>query len=386
MNSPTIPFSPRSKATKISPIEAIIDDIRQGKMVVLMDDEDRENEGDLIMAADKVTTADINFMAMHARGLICLTLTEERCSQLDLPMMVSKNGASLGTNFTVSIEAAEGVTTGISAADRARTVQAAVAKHAEPADIVRPGHVFPLKAQKGGVLTRAGHTEAGCDLSRLAGHEPAAVICEIMNDDGTMARLPDLLTFADKHDLKVGTIADLIQYRHRHEQLVTFTDRRYISTLYGSFDMVSFRDLTTDKSHVALVCGAPSVETPTLVRVHAPINNFDLLDNNRHGHTWSVAEAMRFIQEQGQGVLLLLRGDEQDWNTEVAGERHFEQEYQLRHYGIGAQILKELGIGRMRLMTWPRKLPSMSGFNLSVDEYVLPDELKQRYQADFAQR
>lgn len=386
MNSPTIPFVPRTAQAKISPIEAIIDDISQGKMVVLLDDEDRENEGDLVMAADMVTSADINFMAMHARGLICLTLTEQRCNQLDIPMMVSKNGASLGTNFTVSIEAAEGVTTGISASDRARTVQAAVAKDATAADIVRPGHIFPLKAQKGGVLTRAGHTEAGCDLTRLAGHEPAAVICEIMNDDGTMARLPDLIQFAEKHDLKVGTIADLIQYRHRYEQLVTFTDRRYISTLYGSFEMVSFRDLTTEQSHVALVCGSPTADKATFVRVHAPINNFDLLDNNRHGHTWSVAEAMRFIQEQGEGVLLLLRGDEQDWNAQVDGERQFEQEYQLRHYGIGAQILKELGIGRMRLMTWPRKLPSMSGFNLSVDEYVLPDELKQRYLADFAQR
>jgi len=378
MNSPAIPFSPRTAPSQISPIEEIIEDIRQGKMVVLMDDEDRENEGDLIMAADKVTAADINFMSMHARGLICLTLTEQRCRQLDLPMMVSKNGASLGTNFTVSIEAAEGVTTGISAADRARTVQAAVAKNAQSSDIVRPGHIFPLKAQKGGVLTRAGHTEAGCDLGQLAGHEPAAVICEIMNDDGTMARLPDLLTFAEKHDLKVGTIADLIAYRHRNEQLVAFTDRRHISTLYGSFEMLSFRDLTTEQSHIALVCGTPTADNATFVRVHAPINNFDLLDNNRHGHTWSVAEAMRFIQEQGEGVLVLLRGDEQDWNAQVSGEYHYEQESQLRHYGIGAQILKELGVSRMRLMTWPRKLPSMGGFNLSVDEYVLPDESKQR--------
>jgi 3,4-dihydroxy 2-butanone 4-phosphate synthase/GTP cyclohydrolase II len=384
MNSPTIPFVPRSNKAKISPIEEIIEDIRQGKMVVLMDDEDRENEGDLIMAADSVTTADINFMAMHARGLICLTLTEQRCNQLDIPMMVSKNGTSLGTNFTVSIEAAEGVTTGISAADRARTVQAAVAKDAKPADIVRPGHIFPLKAQKGGVLSRAGHTEAGCDLTGLAGREPAAVICEIMNDDGTMARLPELISFAEKHDLKIGTIADLIQYRHRNEQLVSFTDKRYINTLYGSFEMLSFVDVTTNLSHVALVCGKPSAERSTYVRVHAPINDFDLLDNNRHGHTWSVAEAMRFIQQQGEGVLVLLRGDEQDWNAQVSGERHYEQEYQLRHYGIGAQILKELDVTKMKLMTWPRKLPSMSGFNLSVDEYVLPDELKLGYQTDLS--
>jgi 3,4-dihydroxy 2-butanone 4-phosphate synthase/GTP cyclohydrolase II len=375
MNSPTIPFIPRTTPATISPIEEIIADIRQGKMVVLMDDEDRENEGDLMMAADAVDASAINFMAMHARGLICLTLTEARCRQLELPLMVRKNRASLATNFTISIEAAEGVTTGISTADRARTVQAAVTKDAQPGDIVRPGHIFPLMAQQGGVLARAGHTEAGCDLARLGAREPAAVICEIMNDDGTMARLPDLLKFADKHGLKVGTIADLIEYRHRNERLVAFEDRRYISTLYGSFEMVSYRNLTSEQTHVALICGEPNPDRATLVRVHAPINNFDLLDNKRHGHTWSVAEAMRHIQEAGEGVLLLLKGDEQDWQAQVQGERHFDEEYQLRHYGIGAQILKELGIGRMRLMTWPRKLPSMSGFGLSVEEYVLPEAL-----------
>lgn len=378
MNSSTIPFPSKQTAPAISPIEEIIDDIRQGKMVVLMDDEDRENEGDLIMAADAVDADAINFMAMHGRGLICLTLTEERCQQLELPLMVSRNGTSLGTNFTVSIEAAEGVTTGISTADRARTVQAAVAKDAKPTDIVRPGHIFPLMAQKGGVLKRAGHTEAGCDLSRLAGREPAAVICEIMNDDGTMSRLPDLLKFAQQHQLKVGTIADLIAYRRRNERLVAFEDRRYISTLYGSFEMVSYRDLTTDETHVALICGEPQTHSSTLVRVHAPINNFDLLENRRHGHTWSVAEAMRHIQEAGEGVLLLLKGDEQAWQAQVEDERRFDEDYLLKHYGTGAQILRELGIGRMRLMTWPRKIPSMSGFGLSVDEYVLPDDLKDR--------
>lgn len=386
MNSPTIPFIPRAAPATISPMEEIIADIRQGKMVVLMDDEDRENEGDLIMAADAVDAAAINFMAMHARGLICLTLTEARCRQLELPLMVRHNGASLGTNFTVSIEAAEGVTTGISTADRARTVQAAVAKEAQPGDIIRPGHIFPLMAQQGGVLARAGHTEAGCDLARLAGREPAAVICEIMNDDGSMARLPDLLKFADTHKLKVGTIADLIKYRRRNERLVAFEDRRYISTLYGSFEMVSYRDLTSEQTHVALICGEPEPEVATLVRVHAPVNDFDLLDNRRHGHTWSVAEAMRHIQEAGEGVLLLLKGDEQDWQAQVEGERHFDEEYVLKHYGIGAQILKELGIGRMRLMTWPRKLPSMSGFGLSVEEYVLPDELNERFVSDSTHR
>ena len=385
MNSPAIPFVLKDSQAKVSPIEEIIEDIRQGKMVVLMDDEDRENEGDLIMAASKASADDINFMALHGRGLICLTLTEQRCRQLDLPLMVRNNRASMGTNFTVSIEAAEGVTTGISTADRAKTIQAAVAPNAQAADIVRPGHVFPLMARNGGVLARSGHTEAGCDLARLAGEEPAAVICEIMNDDGTMARLPDLLKFAEKHDLKVGTIADLIQYRHRNEQLVAFDSRRYISTLYGTFEMVSYRDVTSDQTHVALICGSPSADSATLVRVHAPINNFDLLDNERHGHTWSVAESMRYIQEQGEGVLLLLRGDEQDWSSLVEGERHFEEEYQLKHYGIGAQILKDLGIAEMRLMTWPRKLPSMSGFGLSVNEYVLPDDLAEKHLADYAQ-
>lgn len=378
MNSPAIPFFAKGFTPAISPIEDIIEDIRQGKMVVLMDDEDRENEGDLIMAADVVDADAINFMAMHGRGLICLTLTEARCRQLELPLMVRQNGTSLGTNFTVSIEAAEGVTTGISTADRARTVQAAVAKDAKPTDIVRPGHIFPLMAQKGGVLARAGHTEAGCDLSRLAGREPASVICEIMNDDGTMARLPELLDFAAKHGLKVGTIADLIEYRRRNERLVAFEDRRYISTLYGRFEMASYRDLTSGQTHVALICGEPDADTPTLVRVHAPINDFDLLDNQRHGHTWSVAEAMCHIQEAGEGVLLLLRGDVQEWQKQVEAERHFDEEYVLKHYGIGAQILKELGIGQMRLMTWPRKLPSMSGFGLTVEDYVLPDPILER--------
>lgn len=386
MTSHTIPFVPKSEQTAISPIEEIIDDIREGKMVVLMDDEDRENEGDLIMAADAVDADAINFMAMHGRGLICLTLTEDRCRQLALPLMVSRNGTSLGTNFTVSIEAAEGVTTGISTADRARTVQSAVAKDAAPEDIVRPGHIFPLMAQNGGVLARAGHTEAGCDLGRLAGREPAAVICEIMNDDGSMARLPDLLKFAEQHSLKVGTIADLIEYRRRNERLVTFEDRRYISTLYGSFEMVSYRDLTSDQTHIALICGEPQADKATLVRVHAPMNNFDLLDNNRHGHTWSIAEAMRHIQDAGEGVLLLLKGDEEEWQAQVEGERDFDKEYLLKHYGIGAQILKELGIGRMQLMTWPRKLPSMNGFDLSVEDFVLPDEQIERAVADLPSR
>lgn len=377
MSCPTVSLFAKPVKPEISPIEAIIDDIRQGKMVVLMDDEGRENEGDLIMAADAVDADAINFMAMHGRGLICLTLTEAHCRQLELPLMVRQNGTSLGTNFTVSIEAAEGVTTGISTADRARTVQAAVAPDAKPTDIVTPGHIFPLMAQKGGVLARAGHTEAGCDLSLLAGREPAAVICEIMNDDGSMARLPDLLEFAEKHDLKVGTIADLIEYRRRTEQLIAFEERRTIHTLYGQFDMASYRDLTSGQTHIALICGEPKAETSTLVRVHAPMNDFDLLDNKRHGHTWSVAEAMSHIQQAGEGVLLLLRGDNEEWQQRINSEREFDDEYLLKHYGIGAQILKDLGVSRMRLMTWPRKLPSMSGFGLSVEDYLLPEPLQE---------
>ncbi len=367
-----------SSTPTFASVETIINDIRAGKMVVLMDDEDRENEGDLIMSADKVTPDAINFMATHARGLVCLTLTEQRCQQLELPLMVPNNGASFETNFTLSIEAKEGVTTGISTADRARTIHTAVAPNASAMDIVSPGHIFPVMAKQGGVLTRAGHTEAGCDLAQLAGHEPSAVICEIMNDDGSMARLPDLMTFAQQHQLNIGTIADLIEYRHQHEQLVTELERGCIPTLYGEFERVTFYDVTTKQNHIALICGQPKAETPTLVRVHAPFNNLDLLNNERHGHTWSVVEAMQHIQQQGEGVLVLLRGDEQAWNDHVSGERNFDRECELRHFGIGAQILNHLGVSHMQLMTWPRKLPSMSGFNLSVERYILPDDVEQQ--------
>ncbi len=374
MNSPTIPFKAKSQSRTISPVEEIVEDIRQGKMVILIDDEDRENEGDLIIAAEHITADAINFMATHARGLVCLTLSEQRCKQLDLPLMVRNNRASLGTNFTVSIEAAEGVTTGISTADRARTVQAAVAKDAQPSDIVRPGHIFPLMAQSGGVLTRAGHTEAGCDLAQLAGLEPASVICEIMNDDGSMARLPDLLKFAEQHQLKVGTIADLIHYRHRTEQLVRCVSRKKVTTIYGEFELASYLDMTIDKTHLALICGSPKPERSTLVRVHAPVNDFDLLDNDRHNHSWSVAEAMSYIQQQGEGVVLLLKGSEVDDIATQDSYEWQESDYYLKHYGIGAQILKDIGISKMTLMTWPRKISSMSGFNLTVEQYLLPDQ------------
>ncbi|WP_417542024.1 bifunctional 3,4-dihydroxy-2-butanone-4-phosphate synthase/GTP cyclohydrolase II [Methylophaga thalassica] len=367
-----------SRQPKIASIEAIIEDIRQGKMVVLMDDEDRENEGDLIMAASHVTADAVNFMAMHARGLICLTLTEQRCQQLNLPLMVRENKASLATNFTVSIEAAEGVTTGISTHDRALTIQAAVAANASADDIVSPGHIFPLMARSGGVLARAGHTEAGCDLAALAGEEPAAVICEIMNEDGTMARLPELLEFAEQHDLKVGTIADLIEYRHQHEQSVIRLNEREMHTMLGSFRRHDYLDKTTGMKHLALVYGTPAAGEETLVRVHAPFNSMDLLDYDRNGHTWSVAEAMQYIQQQGSGVLVLLHGNEEEWHRLIQSERNYADEFVLKHYGIGAQILRDLGVTEMRLMTWPRKLPSMSGFGLSVTDYVLPTDLAEK--------
>lgn len=254
----------------IATVEEIIAEIRAGRMVILVDEEDRENEGDLILASDFVTPEAINFMVTHARGLVCLTLTEEHCDQLDLPMMASRNGTQFGTNFTVSIEAAEGVTTGISAADRARTIQVAAAKNAKPSDLVNPGHIFPLRAQKGGVLMRAGHTEAGCDLTAMAGLTPAAVICEILKDDGTMARLPDLVEFAKKHGLKIGTIADMIQYRSRTESIVERVGERTMETQFGTFHAVAFRDRAAGRAHLALVKGTPTPDTETLVRVHEP--------------------------------------------------------------------------------------------------------------------
>ncbi|MCX4191047.1 bifunctional 3,4-dihydroxy-2-butanone-4-phosphate synthase/GTP cyclohydrolase II [Methylophaga sp. OBS1] len=374
MTYSTIAFKAKAPLPAISPIEDIIEDIRLGKMVVLMDDEDRENEGDLIMAADAAYAQAINFMAMHGRGLICLTLTETRCRQLDLPLMVGHNGTSLGTNFTVSIEAAEGVTTGISTADRARTIQAAVASNAGPADIVSPGHIFPLMAQQAGVLKRAGHTEAGCDLAQLAGREPAAVICEIMNDDGSMARLPDLLAFANKHDLKVGTIADLIAYRHQQETIIERIDSRSLSTIFGEFTLSRYRDIHSSEVHQALVFGDVSAAQNTLVRVHAPFNGLDLLDSDRRGHSWSVTEAMQAIRKAGTGVLLLMHDD-------GIGESNDIPRLKLKHYGVGAQILKDLGVTGMTLLTRPRILPAMTGFGLTVHDFLLPDAETEKEQA-----
>ena len=363
----------------ISTTQEIVAELRAGRMVILVDEEDRENEGDLVLAADFVTPEAINFMARYARGLICLTLTEERCEQLDIGMMTSRNGTSYGTNFTVSIEAAEGVTTGISAADRAKTVQVAVAKGAKPSDIVQPGHIFPLKAVKGGVLMRAGHTEAGCDLTGMAGLTPASVICEIMNDDGTMARLPDLLEFAKEHKLKIGTIADLIHYRGQTECLVERVAERSMDTMFGRFRLVAFRDTPSGAAHLAIVHGdlAPNLES--LVRVHEPVSILDLLESRVTTHSWTIASAMQAIKESDRGVMVLLNcGESADQlfaqfaalDTPSAKPQGRAASMDLRTYGIGAQILKDLGVGKMQLLASPRKMPSMTGFDLEVTGYL----------------
>ena len=363
----------------MSNTQEIVAELRAGRMVILVDEEDRENEGDLIMAAEFVTPEAINFMAKFGRGLICLTLTEERCDELNLAMMTTRNGTSFGTNFTVSIEAAEGVTTGISAADRARTVQVAVNKKSTANDIVQPGHVFPLKAQKGGVLMRAGHTEAGCDLAELAGLTPASVICEIMKDDGTMARLPDLIEFAKEHQLKIGTIADLIHYRSQTESIVDRVAEREMQTVHGSFKAVVYRDKPSGSAHLALIHGAISPEKEALVRVHQPVSILDLLESKATTHSWNIAAAIQAVQAAESGVIVLL-------NCEETAEQMFDQfkalnapetkpvgraaSMDLRNYGIGAQILKDVGVGKMKLLANPRKMPSMMGFNLEVVGYL----------------
>src|SRR5437868_1325883 len=296
----------RRETAAIAPTAEIVAEIRAGNIVVLVDDEDRENEGDLVFAAEFVSAEKINFLARHGRGLICMPITEEHAQRLGLKPMVEQNRSRHGTNFTVSIEAAEGISTGISAHDRALTIKIASSSSARPEDIVQPGHVFPLIAQPGGVLVRAGHTEACCDLSRLAGLTPAAVLCEIMREDGTMARLPDLVKFAAEHQLKIGTIADLIEYRSRHESLVQRTLERDIDTAWGRFRLVAYRDLALGSIHLALVRGAPSREKETLVRVHEPLSVIDLLDAGAGAHSWGVGEALEAIREAGTGVVVLL--------------------------------------------------------------------------------
>jgi 3,4-dihydroxy 2-butanone 4-phosphate synthase / GTP cyclohydrolase II len=361
----------------VDPIEELVADIKAGKMVVLMDDEDRENEGDLVCAAELVTPQVINFMAKYGRGLICLALTEARCSQLNLPLMVSDNRSPFSTNFTVSIEAAEGVTTGISAADRARTVQAAVKKDAKPQDLVQPGHIFPLMAKKGGVLVRVGQTEGSIDLAQLAGLEPAAVICEILKEDGDMARLPDLLEFSRQHGIKIGTIADLIQYRSQHERLVERVATRQINTHYGPFTLHAYLDKTANETHLALALGDIRPDVETLVRVHEPLSVMDLLDTCAGRHSYGVFDAMRLIAEKGSGVIVLLHQPESgaDLLAEVTAEERGDRpaaKWDPRIYGIGAQILRDLNVGKMRLLARPAKMPSMTGFNLEVTGFVEP--------------
>lgn len=359
----------------------IIEDIRQGKMVILMDDEDRENEGDLIMAAEFVTPEAINFMVTHARGLVCLPMTAERCQRLKLPLMVNNNGTQFSTNFTVSIEAATGVTTGISAADRARTILAAVAKDAKPEDIVQPGHIFPLIAKDGGVLNRAGHTEAGVDLARLAGAEPAAVIVEILNDDGSMARRPELEKFAQKHGLKIGTIADLIEYRNLNETTIEKVAQCKLPTEFGEFDLITFRDDIDKQVHFALRKGEIRADVPTLVRVHLQDTLGDLLGSTRGlDRSMGLPQAMARIADEG-GILLLL-GKQESQEELIAKVRQYEAEDKgeqapgrswqgtSRTVGVGCQILAALGVKKMRLLSKPKKYHALSGFGLEVVEYV----------------
>jgi 3,4-dihydroxy 2-butanone 4-phosphate synthase/GTP cyclohydrolase II len=361
----------------ISPVEDIVADMKAGRIVILVDEEDRENEGDLVLASDHVTPEAINFMARFGRGLICLTLTRERCEFLKLPPMAARNGTVYSTAFTVSIEAAEGVTTGISAADRAKTVQVAVAKSSQPTDLVQPGHIFPLQAVDGGVLMRAGHTEAGCDLAAMAGCSASSVICEIMKDDGTMARLPDLQLFAAEHGLKIGTIADLIEYRSRNESLVERIGSRTLQTAHGEFTAHAFRDQPSQTVHLALVKGQWSADAEVPVRVHEPLSVLDALEINRSMHSWNLDTSLQYIHQHGCGVAVLLNcGESADQLlAQFEGRARSAQapergKMDLRTYGVGAQILRECGVHKMKLMGQPRRMPSMMGYGLEITAYI----------------
>jgi len=368
----------------ISPINDVVADIRAGRMVIMLDDANRENEGDLIMAAESVRPEDINFMARYGRGLICLTLTRERCRQLHLPLMVATSDAEQSTNFTLSIEAAEGVTTGISAHDRAQTVRAAVQRDAAASDLVQPGHIFPLMSQPGGTLARAGHTEAGCDLARLAGMEPASVIVEILNEDGTMARLPDLETFGAEHDIKLGTIADLIRYRIENERTVVRVTESKVDTEFGPFTLYSFEDEVDKVLHFAMVRGEIDPEHPTLVRVHVRNTLADML-GVRHGEFgWPLRDTLARVAEEGCGVVVVLRKPETARElieririvegatprAEPGVDDASDDSRILRTYGVGAQILTDLGVRRMRVLAAPMRMQGISGFGLEVVEYV----------------
>jgi 3,4-dihydroxy 2-butanone 4-phosphate synthase/GTP cyclohydrolase II len=370
------------QAMALNSIDEILEDLRQGKMVIIMDDEDRENEGDLLMAASRVRPEDINFMARYGRGLICLTLTRERCKQLRLPLMVTDNETPHGTNFTVSIEAAEGVTTGISAYDRAHTIRTAVAPDARPDDLVQPGHIFPLMAQPGGVLNRAGHTEAGCDLTRLAGLEPAAVIVEVLKEDGSMARRPDLEGFARRHGLKIGTIADLIRYRMANEKTIQRMAEFELPTDFGRLRLLTYQDALTKQVHFALVKGLITPDQPVLVRVHVQHSLCDLLPVQLPECGWPLTDAFRRIAGEPSGVLVLLTRQEnpkdlvrrmqqyQREGVESHTPRPADSATELRTYGLGAQILLDLGVRRMRVLSAPKRLSGLSGFDLEVVEYV----------------
>lgn len=368
----------------LNTIDEIIADIRAGKMVILMDDEDRENEGDLIIAASAVRAEDINFMARYGRGLICLTLTKERCHRLQLPLMVNHNATPNGTNFTISIEAAEGVTTGISAADRAQTIRTAVAPEARPSDLVQPGHIFPLMAQPGGVLRRAGHTEAGCDLARLAGLEAAAVIVEILNEDGSMARRADLEVFAKTHNIKIGTIADLIRFRIEHEITLEKINQCHLPTEFGDFELIAYRDTIDQTLHFALLKGQPVAEEPILVRVHIRDALCDLTASLRPDCSWPLRSALKRVSQEEKGIVIILQQDE---DTESVIKRlchcsrrdHGEElparstSDNLRTYGLGAQILSDLGVRKMRVLSSPKRMYGISGFGLEVVDYVNPE-------------
>jgi len=371
---------PSAVENAFSDIEDIIADIRAGKMVIMVDDENRENEGDLLMAAEKVRPEDINYMATHGRGLICLTLSRQRCAQLRLPLMVNETDQHHATNFTISIEAAEGITTGISAHDRATTVLAAVAPSAKPEDLSQPGHIFPVVAQQGGVLTRAGHTEAGCDLARLAGLESAAVIVEILNEDGSMARRPDLEKFGRMHDIRIGTIADLIRYRLEKERNVERIGEQVVQTEHGDFTMICYDDLVNRAVHIALVKGKLEENDNPLVRVHLQDTLGDVIGVRSRSLGWPLDSAIERIAREDVGVIVILREQETsrdfmdsvdslDEATDDLTERRSGDSV-FRTYGVGAQILRDLGLSKIRVLSAPKQMHAISGFDLEITEYV----------------
>ena len=358
---------------QLNTTQELIEEIRSGNMVILMDDEDRENEGDLVIAANCVTPEVINFMSLHARGLICLTLRQDKCQALGLDLMVQKNTAQLATNFTVSIDAARGISTGISAFDRAKTILDAVKVNAGPQDLVVPGHIFPLMAAEGGVLSRAGHTEAGCDLAYLSGQTAAAVIVEIMNADGSMARRDDLLRFAQQHDLKIGTIADLIEYRMHNERTVDEQDSFTYATEWGEFQVKKFYDSINKTAHLAFMMGQAQADKPCLVRVQYPHFLRELKGTAAEDHYWTAQRALKMISEAGEGVLVLLHPDQSmgtdfDEFSQHPKPRKTRQTYD--NVGVGSQILTALNVGKMRLMGPEIRFPALSGFGLEITEFV----------------